>query len=206
MTLGDRVCVMRGGFLQQVAAPQVLYDRPANLFVAEFIGSPAMNLVEAELERSNGGYTVALGGSRLAVDAAGAAARPGLEAYAGRRVALGIRPEDIEDAAVGGGDERLRATVDIREDMGSEVYLHFSVAAPPVRSGDVEAAVDHATLEAIEARAAESGTPFVARVDRSSQAREREAVELAVDTRRLHFFDLESGAGIYEPAREAVSV
>jgi multiple sugar transport system ATP-binding protein len=207
MTLGDRVCVMRGGFLQQVAAPQVLYDRPANLFVAEFIGSPAMNLVEAELERSNGGYTVALGGSRLAVDPAAAAMRPGLEAYVGRRVALGIRPEDIEDAAVGGGGgERLRATVDIREDMGSEVYLHFSVAAPPVRSGDVEAAVDHATLEAIEARAAETGTPFVARVDRSSRAREGETVELAVDTRRLHFFDLESGLGIYEPAREAVAV
>jgi multiple sugar transport system ATP-binding protein len=165
-----------------------------------------MNLVEAELRQANGGYVVALGGAELAVDAEAAAARPALEADAGRRVALGIRPEDLEDAAVGGGEARLRATVDIREDLGSEVYLHFALPAPPVRSGVVEAAVDHATLEAIEARAAESGTPFVARVDRSSRAREGEAVELAVDTRRLHFFDLETGLGIYEPARAAVGV
>src|SRR4029079_6505202 len=106
---------------------------------------------------------------------------------AGRRIALGIRPEDMEDAAVGGGGVRLRATVDNPEDVAAEVCLHCSLPAPPVRSGEVEAAVDHATLEAIEARAAESGTPFVARVDRSSGAREGEPVELAVDTRRLHF-------------------
>jgi multiple sugar transport system ATP-binding protein len=205
MTLGDRVCVMHGGFLQQVAPPQVLYDRPANLFVAEFIGSPGMNLVEAELRRPDGGYAVRIGESELRVDDAAAALRPGLEAYVGRRIALGIRPEDMEDASIGAGSERLRATVDIREDMGSEVYLHFSVPAPPVISGGVEAALEHESLEAMGARAAASGTPFVARVDRASGVREREAVELAIDTRRLHFFDLESGLGIYEGARETVT-
>jgi multiple sugar transport system ATP-binding protein len=205
MTLGDRVCVLQGGLLQQVAPPQVLYDRPANLFVAEFIGSPAMNLVQAELRHDEGGYSVRIGGSELRIDAAAAAARPGLEAYVGRTLALGIRPEDLEDAAVAPGEQRLRATVDIREDMGSEVYLHFSVAAPPVVSGGVEAALASEGLEVIEARAAVSGTPFVARVDRTSQAREGEALELAVDTRRLHFFDLESGLGIYEPVRAAVA-
>jgi multiple sugar transport system ATP-binding protein len=112
---------------------------------------------------------------------------------------VGIRPEDLEDAAVAPSSQRLRATVDIREDMGSEVYLHFSVAAPPVRTGEVEAALEHETLEALKAQAAATGTPFVARVDRSSRVREGEAVELAVDTRRLHFFDLETGLGIYEP-------
>jgi multiple sugar transport system ATP-binding protein len=206
MTLGDRVCVMRGGFLQQVARPQLLYDRPANLFVAEFIGSPAMNLVQAELQRGPSGYSVRIADSELHVDAAAASARPGLEAYVGRRIALGIRPEDLEDAAVEPGGERLRATVDIREDMGSEVYLHFSVDAPPVTTGGVEAAFEHEALEVIEARVAATGTPFVARVERTSRAREGEAVELTVDTRRLHFFDLESGLGIYDPVREAAAV
>jgi multiple sugar transport system ATP-binding protein len=206
MTLGDRVCVLRGGLLQQAAPPQLLYDRPANLFVAEFIGSPAMNLVQAELQRGPAGYSVRIGESELQVDAAAAAARPGLAEYAGRAVAVGIRPEDIEDAAVAPGEQRLRATVEIREDMGSEVYLHFSVAAPPVVSGGVEAALQSEGLEVIEARAAASGTPFVARVDRTSGAREGDTVELTVDTRRLHFFDPESGLGIYDGAREAVAV
>jgi multiple sugar transport system ATP-binding protein len=205
MTLGDRVCVLQGGFLQQVAPPQVLYDRPTNLFVAEFIGSPAMNLVQAELRGDSSGYSVRVGGAELGIDAAAAAARPGLEAYVGRTLALGIRPEDLEDAAVAPGEQRLRATVDIREDMGSEVYLHFSVAAPPVVSGGVEDALASEGLEVIETRAAASGTPFVARVDRTSQAREGQAVELTVDTRRLHFFDLESGLGIYEPVSAAVA-
>jgi multiple sugar transport system ATP-binding protein len=198
--------VLRGGFLQQVAPPQVLYDRPTNLFVAEFIGSPAMNLVQAELRRGESGYAVRVGEAELHVDAQVATARPGLEAYVGRRIALGIRPEDLEDAAVEPGRERLRATVDIREDMGSEVYLHFSVAAPTVTSGGVEAAFEDEALEVIEARVAATGTPFVARVERTSRAREGEAVELTVDTRRLHFFDLESGLGIYETVREAVAV
>jgi multiple sugar transport system ATP-binding protein len=205
MTLGDRVCVMRGGFLQQVAPPQVLYNRPANLFVAEFIGSPAMNLVQAELLRGVEGYAVRIGGSELQLDAESAQARPGLADYVGREVAVGIRPEDMEDASVAPGAQRLRAGVDIREDMGSEVYVHFSVEAAPVVSGGVEAALESAGLEVIEARAAATGTPFVARVDRTSRAREGEPIELAVDTRRMHFFDLESGLGIYDRVRETVA-
>jgi multiple sugar transport system ATP-binding protein len=202
MTLGDRVCVMRGGFLQQVAPPQVLYDRPANLFVAEFIGSPAMNLVEGELA----GDEVRIGDQRLRLDERTRAARPGLAAYEGRRLAVGVRPEDVEDAAVGGSGQRLRSRVDIREDLGSEVYLHFSIAAEPVTSGGVEAALEHEGLEVIEARAAASGTPFVARVDRASRAREGDTVELAVDTSRLHFFDLDTGLGVYDAVREPAAV
>jgi multiple sugar transport system ATP-binding protein len=200
MTLGDRVCVMRGGFLQQVAVPQLLYEQPANLFVAEFIGSPAMNLVEAELERRDGGFVVRIGGDELQVDPATAAARPALVGYSGRRLAVGIRPEDMDDAAVSPGPQRLRASVDIREDLGSEVFLHFSVAAAPVKTRDVAAALEPEAFEALQAQAESAGTPFVARVDRSSRARERQAVELAVDTRRLHFFDLETGLGIYREA------
>src|SRR5947199_3856410 len=106
MTLGDRVCVMRGGVLQQVDRPQVLYDRPANLFVAGFIGSPAMNLVEAELAERNGALVARFGPHELALPAEVVAQRPALRRYAGRQVALGIRPEDIEDGP-GPDDTRL---------------------------------------------------------------------------------------------------
>jgi multiple sugar transport system ATP-binding protein len=196
MTLGDRVCVMRHGFLQQVDRPQVLYDRPANLFVASFIGSPAMNLVEAEV----GDGVVTFGPHALRVDESVLDARPGLRRYAGRTVALGIRPEDVEDAAFAAeasADARLTVTVDIKEDMGSEVILHFAVDAKPVTT---EAVAEVVTAEAIEAGVEQThrhGTPFVARVERGTAAREGEEIELAVDTRRLHFFDLESGEGIY---------
>src|SRR5439155_17404301 len=118
MTLGDRVCVLRNGVLQQVDRPQVLYERPANLFVAGFIGSPAMNLVEAELVEQDGGLAVRFGPHVLPLP------DTSLRRHAGKRVALGIRPEDIADVG-SGRDGALDVTVDIREDMGSEVFLHF---------------------------------------------------------------------------------
>jgi len=203
MTLGDRVCVMRDGLLQQVDAPQRLYDTPVNLFVAEFIGSPSMNLVEAELAEADGVIVAAFGPHRMRVGEGVLHARPALRGYLGRKVALGIRPEDLEDAAVTVSAETLKVRVDIREDMGSEVYLHFGLDAPPVRNEEVIAA---ASTEGDEAAAAAASvvpaTPFVARVDRTSRAREGETVELAVETGRLHLFDLASGLGIYGEARE----
>ncbi|MGH3103017.1 MAG: ABC transporter ATP-binding protein [Gaiellaceae bacterium] len=200
MTLGDRVAVMRKGALQQLAAPPTLYNDPVNLFVAEFIGSPAMNLVEAALERSNGTAFVRFGEHRLRLDDGVFAARPALERYVGRALALGIRPEDFEDAALTGeapGDRSLPALVDIREDMGSELFLHFAVDAQPVTSPDVEEAVEEAAaVEATREHAARKGSPFVARIDRESRAREGEQVRLLIDTRRLHFFDPETGEAI----------
>jgi multiple sugar transport system ATP-binding protein len=201
MTMGDRVAVMSKGILQQVDRPQVLYDRPLNLFVAEFIGSPAMNLVEAELERANGDLRVTVGPHRLRVDDRVVGQRPALERFEGKKVVLGIRPEDLEDAAVDGeasDDRRLTANVDIREDMGSEVFLHFSVDATPVLSEVVKEAVGEEAAEATEALAQKKGTPFVARVDRETRAREGGRVDLVVATHRLHFFDPETGAGIYD--------
>ena len=123
----------------------------------------------------------------------------GLAGYEGRGVALGIRPEDLEDAAVAGGapaGRTLDAEVDIREDMGSEIYLHFHVHAPPVTSDEVREASEAEAIAAIEQEAARRGDPFVARVDRESRAREGEKVRLVVDTRRLHFFDLATGRAI----------
>jgi multiple sugar transport system ATP-binding protein len=186
--------------LQQVDRPQVLYDRPANLFVAGFIGSPAMNLVEADLVERNGGLAVSFGPHELAVPSELLGDRPRLRSYAGRRIALGIRPEDIElpvDAAALPDGAALDVTVDIREDMGSEVFLHFAVDAPPVATGALKEIVGDEALAAAEEQTHHHGSPFVARVARGAPAREREPVRLAVETRRLHFFDLDDGAGIY---------
>ncbi|HET8528290.1 MAG TPA: sn-glycerol-3-phosphate ABC transporter ATP-binding protein UgpC [Gaiellaceae bacterium] len=181
MTLGDRVCVMRGGYLQQVDRPQVLYDAPANLFVGGFIGSPAMNLVEAEVVERDGGLVVRFGPHELPAPAALAARG---------RVALGIRPEDIR---AGGGGAPLDVTVDIKEDMGAEVYLHFAVDAPPVKSGELREIVGDEALEAAEEQTHHHGSPFIARVERGTSAREGEPARLYVDTARLHFFDAETG-------------
>ena len=186
MTLGDRVAVMRRGELQQLDTPQNLYRKPVNLFVAEFIGSPAMNLVEAQIV----GGQVRFGEHALPIDG-----RAGLGSYEGRKVALGIRPEDFEDAALSDASagSRLPVTVDLREDMGSEIFLHFSIHAPHVATDDVKDAVE---FEAALEQVARDGTPFVARVGRESPAREGDRINVAVDTRMLHFFDLETGEAI----------
>jgi multiple sugar transport system ATP-binding protein len=194
MTLGTRVSVMRGGYLQQSAGPQEVYDRPANLFVAGFIGSPPMNILRATLVQQDGGIAVRFGNETIDVSQALLAARPALARYVGREIGLGIRPEDVEDASLvpdAPAGTRFSARVDIREDMGSEVFLHLPTPAPPVLTESVKAALEDAA-EQEELRQA-----FVARVDRETIAREGEPIELAVDTRRLHFFDLEAGAGIY---------
>jgi multiple sugar transport system ATP-binding protein len=200
LTLGDRVCVMRGGVLQQVDRPQVLYERPANLFVAGFIGSPAMNFAEAEVIERDGRLVAALGPHELDV-----ADREDLRAYFGRRVALGIRPEDIHHMPTVPPGTALAVTVDIREDMGSEVFLHFSVDAPPVTIVDVKEVVSEEALAATAEQTHHHGSSFVARVSRESDAREGVPVTLGVSTRHLHFFDLGTGERIHAAApRERV--
>jgi multiple sugar transport system ATP-binding protein len=206
MTMGDRVAVMRNGLLQQVEAPQVLYDRPRNLFVAGFIGSPAMNFVQGDLARRDGDVWLSFGGHSLRLDRAALEKRPALSGFEGRSVVVGIRPEDLEDAALLGDtdpDRRLSVVCDIREDMGSEVIVHFNVPGEPVITKEVVEALVADAPEDQEARlAAErargTGVPFVARVDRETRARERKPLELAVDVARLHFFDPESGLGVYD--------
>ena len=158
-----------------------------------------MNLVGADLVRENGTMRARVGDQALAIDDRLLAARPGLARYEGRRVIMGIRPEDFEDASVAGGapsDRRLGAVIDIREDMGSEIFVHFAVAAPPVRGLDVRAAVGEDTIEMTAEHAREEGSLFVARVDRTSPAREGDRLELAVDTARLHFFETATGLAI----------
>jgi multiple sugar transport system ATP-binding protein len=204
MTMGDRCAVMRNGLLQQVDTPQVLYDKPRNLFVAEFIGSPAMNLILAELAREDGALWASFGEHRLRLSDATLERNPGLERFEGRSLALGIRPEDMEDASLVSDDasgRRLSVVCDIREDMGSEVYVHFNIAAQPVATKEVlEANVVGATEDAETRLAAEqargSGARFVARLDRTTSAKEQERLELAVDVARVHFFDPETGLAV----------
>ena len=193
MTLGDRVAVMRDGVLQQAGSPKELYERPVNLFVAEFIGSPAMNLVGADVAHENGRLEAVFGENSLRLDA-----HPRLAPFEGRRVILGVRPEDLEDAAVAGAEDgrTIASVVDIREDLGAEVLVHFGIAGPPVRGEDVKAAVGEEALEATSESARQRGALFTARVARESRAREGERIELVVDSSRLHFFDPESGDAI----------
>jgi multiple sugar transport system ATP-binding protein len=197
LTLGDRVAVMRDGVLQQFDVPQTLYDEPVNLFVAEFIGSPAMNLVGADLVSSDGGFEAKFGEHRLEVDQPVLDARPALRGFEGKRIILGIRPEDLEHADGGLGEHGISAVVDIREDMGSEVFVHFGVGAPPVRGKDVQAAVGAEAVEATAEQARKHGSLFVARLSRGTPLREGDRIELVAAPDRLHFFDPETSLGIY---------
>jgi multiple sugar transport system ATP-binding protein len=202
MTMGDRVAVMKTAELQQVDRPERLYQRPANLFVAGFIGSPAMNMVGADLIRKNGSLHARFGTHELEVDTEAYGSRPALARYEGRRVILGIRPEAIEDASLASGtpeQRRLHVVPELREALGAETLLHFSIDAPPVLTRDtLELArdVDDSAVGDLDRGRAKTQTRFVARVDPRSRASEGEAVELVVDTRALHFFDPETDDAI----------
>jgi multiple sugar transport system ATP-binding protein len=202
MTMGDRVAVMRRGELQQVASPQELYDNPVNLFVGGFIGSPAMNVVEATIERVNGGLALKTGEQSIAIGDEVLENRPALKAYEGREVVLGIRPEDLEDAAISTdtpADQRMRGRVDLREALGSEIMVHFTIEAPPAVTEDVrELARDIGDESAVEAKVEASHTTVVGRFSPRTEVRPGDVIEVAVDTRSLHFFDRDTGMGIYK--------
>ena len=157
MTMGDRVAVMRKGQLQQVAPPQELYDRPLNIFVGGFIGSPAMNLVEGKLVRENGGLVAALGDARLRLDDENLAARPALKSFEDRPLVVGIRPEHLEDASIAhedSSDRRLTGNVELREALGSELMVHLAIDAPPAMTEEVQELAEDAgtTAEDLQGR------------------------------------------------------
>ena len=184
MTLGQRVAVMRDGLLQQVDTPQTLFHHPANLFVAAFIGSPSMNLVEADIADGAAHF----GGHSLALPAGSPMAG------ATRRVILGIRPTDFEHAA--GADPtlpRMRVRADVVEELGAETHLIFAVDAPRVSVEAVRAATEDedGTLFADDQRA-----QFTARVDGRKHIGTGDDVDLAVDTSHFHFFEPETGASL----------
>jgi len=161
MTMGDRVALMRRGKLQQVAAPQEIYSRPDNLFVASFIGSPAMNFVRAEVAKHRDGLKIAFGETQLPAPATNTA----LEAYAGREVALGIRPEDIH-VANGNVEARFRGLVVLREALGSRALVHVEVAGASVTSDHVlEGLADAADLSDVAALRGRGTAQFTAELE-----------------------------------------
>jgi multiple sugar transport system ATP-binding protein len=183
MTLGQRVAVMRDGRIQQVDAPQRLYDDPANLFVAAFIGSPSMNLVEATVADGS----VEFAGLRLPLAPVRRPNRDG-------RVILGIRPESFEDAAFAdAGQPEFDTEVSVLEELGSDVHVIFPIDAPPVSAEDLEAVVD----EPLEGLIADDVRSFFnARVDPRTRARTGASLRLALDPAQFHFFDPETGMAL----------
>ncbi|MFI0409022.1 ABC transporter ATP-binding protein [Actinomadura sp. 3N508] len=202
MTLGTRVCVLREGRLQQVDTPQRLFDNPVNLFVAGFIGSPAMNFVLADLVSGNGGVQVSFAGYTLPVHASVLNDKPGLQNYLGRQVILGIRPSDFEDAAHANPEwAPMAVRSSVTEELGSEINVIFTIDAPPVEHKDTADLADDAaegdgdmTIPLTDNRAL-----WTARVNSRSRVRPGQHVDLGVDTRRLHFFDPSSGLAIGHP-------
>jgi multiple sugar transport system ATP-binding protein len=199
MTMGDRVAVLRRGYLMQVDTPQHLYDHPDNVFVAGFIGSPSMNLMKAHLDGTADAATVTFGSSTLTVDPDAFSARPALKQYLGKPVVIGLRPEDLSDAATHMDhpeDQRLSAPVSLVEALGSEVIVHFKLDVQPHTTMDVE--IEGVDAEAEIQESDDGKYVYVARLDPRSRARADENMVLNVDTARLHFFDPETGISIWD--------
>jgi multiple sugar transport system ATP-binding protein len=200
MTMGDRVSVMRKGVLQQVAPPEELYHRPKNVFVAGFIGSPAMNMLDATVQRENGSTRVVAGDMRIELSEKTLAAHPALQAYGGRQIVLGIRPEGLNDAGLAGGEGQPRAHghAELREALGAEVLMHFSVHARPAITEEVrELAQDVGDDRVAEQSQPPDRTTLVGRFSPRTLVREGDTIEVAIDEDALHFFDASTGAGIY---------
>jgi multiple sugar transport system ATP-binding protein len=207
MTLGHRVCVMRDGRLQQVDTPQHLFESPVNLFVAGFIGSPAMNFVTAKLDRDDG-PSVAFADYKLPVPAGLIDRRPGLEKYFGKNIILGIRPSDFEDATLAdAGWARMPVTVGVTEELGSEIHVIFTIDAPQVEHSSIADAAtgDDGQDESVAALVGGKSL-WTARVSARSKVHPNSPLELAVDTDQLQFFDSDSGLSIGHPeASEAAA-
>jgi multiple sugar transport system ATP-binding protein len=199
MTLGQRVCVLRDGQLQQADTPQTLYNSPVNLFVAGFIGSPAMNFTSAQLVRDDG-PAVVFAGHRLAVPAEVLAARPGLDQYFGKEVILGVRPSDFEDASLAEPAwPRMPIEVSVTEELGSEIHVIFNIDAPQVQHASItQARADEGEDEAIPLAA--DKTQWTGRVAARSSIKPGSPAVLAIDTSNLQFFDPTSGLSIGHPA------
>ncbi|TML22819.1 MAG: sn-glycerol-3-phosphate ABC transporter ATP-binding protein UgpC [Actinobacteria bacterium] len=193
MTMGHRVAVMRGGVLQQVDTPQRLYDSPGNLFVASFVGSPAMNLLEVVLERDGGTLVCRVGDTDLELPADTVGRRPALERFVGRHIAVGIRPEALSEAGEDPDAPRLRGRVLLVEALGAESLAHVEVTGTPLDRPEL---VDVAASQTHLLPVGERTATLLARLEHDTGVRPGHIVDLAVDTRRLHFFDLESGVAI----------
>jgi multiple sugar transport system ATP-binding protein len=204
MTLGNRVCVLRDGLLQQVDTPQYLFAAPVNLFVAGFIGSPSMNFVNAELVKDDG-PAVTFAGYKLAVPSDVIDSKKGLLDFFGKKVIMGIRPSDFEDAGLAdSGWGKMPVTVGVTEELGTEIHVIFTIDAPPVEHASLTKAADRDDDDDDAAAALVGGKSlWTARVSARSQVKPGQPVELGVDTRNLHFFDPATGLSIGHPKATA---
>ena len=194
MTMADRVAVISAGVLQQVDTPMTLFNEPDNIFVAAFIGSPSMNIMEGVLTRNGQGLHLSLGSQSLAVPDDVLHRRPALEGYLNRKLAVGLRPKDLEDASVVSdhpADQRVRASVLHTEALGFEIIAYFDMDATPVISKEALELTDE------EISAAESSSTRVhARFNPTTTVRAGDNIDVAVTVENAHFFDLESGLAI----------
>jgi multiple sugar transport system ATP-binding protein len=209
MTLGDRVAVLRDGKLQQVDTPSRLFDNPVNLFVAGFIGSPSMNFADADLVRDDAGVHVSFAGFKLPVPAEVLATKVGLESYVGKRLIVGIRPSDFEDAAHAKPDwAQITVTTSVTEELGSEINAIFAIDAPPVAHKDTADLASDATEgeeDSVALPLLENKALWTARVNARSHVKAGATLELGIDTNRLHFFDPATGLAIGHPDSDAAA-
>jgi multiple sugar transport system ATP-binding protein len=203
MTMGDRVAVIRKGELQQVGNPSELFDQPLNLFVAGFIGSPAMNFFQSRIEQADGKMQLDIGNQKITISDEVLSTRPELKQYVDKDMIVGIRPQDFEDASLRSDlpeDARLKVHIDLVEAIGTETLVHFEIQAPVVVTEDMkELAADVGeSTERLEQQAKEGRNEFVGQLDPKTRIRKGDDAELAVDTTRLHFFDPSTSEGIYD--------
>ena len=197
MTMGDRVAVLKRGELQQVDTPQCLYHNPDNLFVAGFIGSPAMNIAVADVVQEDGQCVVKLGSITLPVTDGAVHRYPRVRDYTGQRIAVGLRPEHFTRELSGATVGTMDIEVKLVEALGSDVLVHFKTDASPVMSDDIREAVDDDDAFANIERAARTGAhTFVARIDPKDIPRAGDQLKLAFHSDELHFFDLERGTAL----------
>ncbi len=202
MTMGHRVAVMRKGELLQVAPPQELYDNPVNAFVGGFIGSPAMNMLEARIEPRDGRLAAVFGDTVVALDEETLSRRPALAAYANHDVILGIRPEDLDDAALADGntEPRIKGRVELREALGAEVLVHFNVEARQAITEEMrelaEDVGDDRVLDQLASGVQPQAAALVGRFSPQTRVVEGDVVEVSVRRQALHFFDLRTGLAI----------
>src|SRR5579875_2776752 len=190
MTMGDRVAVMRAGVILQIDHPQALYDRPDNMFVGAFIGSPAMNLYEAAVEE--GAQAIRLGSQRVPLSESVRAARPALGAYSGKKVVVGLRPEHLPSAASVDDGPVIEGDVDLVEALGSELMVHFTIDATRIMAEGAHSKDEEQLVK---------GGEGVARIDPRNPMKPGERGRFAVDIERIQFFDPESGDAIVDSGR-----
>jgi multiple sugar transport system ATP-binding protein len=210
MTMGTRVAVMRKGELQQVDDPQTLYDRPVNLFVGGFIGSPSMNMLDAVIESSNGGLAATVGDQTISLGPEALENHPGLRDYTGKQVVLGIRPEDLEDAALETGappERQLRGRLELKEALGSEIMAHFAIKGAHAETDETRELAQDIGGQGAEQPigVAENEAVIVGRFGARSRIKQGDEVTAVVDTRALHFFDPQTGNGIYDSPKGATA-